>query len=68
MLDPLRSSVRLGEYALAGDVDPEDMLDGGMPVDCCDCCCQGPAPGGDNDCGITCFTMRGAIRDTKKQC
>lgn len=33
MLDPDRSSVLLGEYAL-GDVEPEDMLEGdGGPCD-----------------------------------
>lgn len=55
MLEPDRSTTRLGEYP--GDVEPDDILDGdGGPVVCCDCCCHGTVPGGDNDCGIIFLT------------
>lgn len=55
VLDPDKSTTRLGEYP--GDVEPDDILDGdGGPVVCWDCCCHGTVPGGDSDCGIIFLT------------
>lgn len=55
MLEPERSSTRLGEYP--GDVDPDETLDGdGGPCVVGCCCCHGTVPGGESDCGITFLT------------
>lgn len=58
MLEPDRSSTRLGEYP--GDVEPDETLDGdGGP-----CCCHVTEPGGDIDWGRTLFTVAEYKRQT----
>lgn len=58
--DPLKSIVRLGEYAGLLSLDADDG-EGGP------CCFQGVVPGGDNDCGTIFLTTECPIRKVKEK-
>lgn len=58
--DPLKSIVRLGEYAGLESLDADDG-EGGP------CCFQGVVPGGDNDCGTIFLTTECPIRKVREK-
>lgn len=58
--EPLKSNVRLGEYAGEESLEADEG-DGGP------CCFHGVEPGGDNVCGTTFLTTEIRIRKSKKE-